>query len=143
MKALTHNDVEIGDWVVQDFEIKQVREKRPEYDSLTLSTGIISSSGNFDDAMFPLTLQSKVIAYSIEKTMDQIRDIHRNLNFPDIRRKMESFFIEACSLDSDSKTYDDDMRAMWDKIADFKLGIQELIDDTKSNTVQGVSILRN
>lgn len=142
MKALTYDDVKVGDWVVQGYEIKQVVSKSSEYESVDLSTGVIRSCGNFSGMMFPLTLDTKVIAYSVNHTMDQIRKIHRQLNFPDINRKMESFFVEGCSYDKDSKTYETDMSTFWDRVEKFKTDIRDKVENLKLDTVEGISIMR-
>jgi len=132
-----------GDWCVEGYEIKQIKEiKNGKVNSL--STGYIESGyHNYNDMIFPLTLATKRIAESVEYEYKRLRP-YNGLNFPDLNRKYEEFAREGYELCFKEFKNEEDcnkqFQDFYDKVADFT---RQIIEKVKNLEVGGVKLIRN
>ncbi len=127
--------MKVGDWVIHDYKIKQVKEIK-ENGVSELSCGYMCVSGmNLETR--PLTLRSKVIADNIETYYKKLRDLPGSnaLNYPDINRFMSAKCIEAIDAE------DNDMRMILQETAEFVSEIKDSLNRVDA-IFKGVRIFR-
>jgi hypothetical protein len=85
----------IGDWVVFDLSIGQVKEIRAYGE--TFSDGIFETSGRLADRFRPLTLRNKRIIDWFDWHYNELRKLNGNtgFNYPDINRYFCHLALQA------------------------------------------------
>jgi len=95
--------LKVGDWVIQDYAIKQIR-KIEENGSTEVSDGAFSTSGySILKSCRPLNLRNKRYAESIQYQYDELKKVKGSnaLNWPDINRYFSDLCLKAID---DTKT---------------------------------------
>lgn len=126
-------EFKIGDWVIYDRKINQVR-KSSYSDNLELTDGhICTSCGTWENAR-PLTIRNKAIADTFEIYYERLRkmDGSGGFNFPDINRYFTNLCIEAMDAN------DADTEALFKRANEFT---RQARDYTK--VIDGVRLFRS
>lgn len=125
----------VGDWVINDYEIKQVQ--KVENGAVTqVSCGNFQKFGSYLECR-PLTLRNKNIASTMKYYYDLISKLpgSRGLNFPDINRYLCVKCFEA--IDSGDNA---GIERVYSDVKDFFRNIEDRLTD--NDTVDGVRIFR-
>lgn len=125
-----------GDWVLHDYEIKQVT-KSIDGAVTEVSCGSFCTSGN-ELICFPLTLENKRIAEEIAYWERELRktDTGRpSLNWPDIHRQFCTFFEDAITTSDPKKRQD-----IQKQTREFVHGIIEEMGKSKEIVLNGVRV---
>lgn len=140
---VNHKNVpyQVGDWVIHDYEIAQVR--KVEYENVTeVSTGFFNTSGrSFNACIRPLTLKSKVVAESIGTYYIQLRALRgsNSFNFPDIHRHFSDLSMQAIDFREDGRNDGLD-NPFIEKAKDFVQKFRDKINEY--DEVDGIEIFR-
>lgn len=132
---------QVGDWVIHNFEIKQVTRTEKGIVREVSCGSFSTSSSSLDDYIRPLTLKSKRYAESIAYSYKRLRELpgSNSLNWPDINR----YFSELCLLAIDNakpKYHEGEINEYLLKAEDFVMKAKEQIENVSS--VNGVSLFR-
>lgn len=125
----------VGDWVISEFEIKQVMEMQG--DRVTeLSDGSFRSGGS-DLQCHPLTLRNKNIADNIRHYNQKLHDAPHSigLNFPDIHRWLSDKCSEAIEAESD-----DGVKVILDEVASMYNQVKEHLNNPP--IIKGIKLFR-
>src|SRR5690242_4509095 len=95
-------DWKVGDWVVYDMKIGQIKELR-EDGFQSFSDGWCEHSGALMDGFRPLTLRSKRIVETFDIYYNRLRKLPGEVgfNYPDIHRYFTQLTLQA--IDGDDK----------------------------------------
>lgn len=126
----------VGDWVIHDYEIKQVIavEETPTNRVTEVSCGYFNTSGNHL-ICFPLTLANKRVADNITTYCDRLREENgsRDLNWPDINRYFCQKTAEAIEGDADK---------VFEEVNNFVKTVTDSLRDRSSKQTNGLRIFR-
>jgi len=130
-----------GDWCFFEWKLGQIKETKNN-GVTEFSDGMFSTSGHgLHDRMFPLTMRNKIISDTFESYSS---DIHakgaRNLNFPDIHRKLVDLWVEA--MESKETKEEVELRKVYDKTRKFFDGIMSECQELKYKEVEGIPLFR-
>lgn len=136
---------QVGDWCVNGYEIKVIKEIKGEKVTC-LSTGYIESHyQNFNPDLFPLTMQTKRIVEGVESEYKKLRK-YNNLNFPDINRKYESFAWDGCKLTFEAfkseEACNKSFENFWKQVYNFTNSVIDGAENVKEKEVGGVRLFR-
>lgn len=94
-----------GDWAIHDMEIVQITRIRE--DLITVTTGVIDSTGVLADRLRPLTIPNKRTAESIRDWYNYLRRIDGNdgFNYPDINRYFCRLALQAMDGEGAADAY--------------------------------------
>lgn len=101
------NKIKVGDWVVFDLKIGQIKEIR-ENGNATLSDGSFEHSGSILDRCRPLTLRNKAITESFACSYNSLKKIDGSsgFNYPRIIDHFAQLAVDAIdSTDEQHKFY--------------------------------------
>jgi len=92
----------VGDWVVFDLSIGQIKELSDGFASF--SEGFFETSGMLADRFRPLTLRNKRIVETFDTYYSRLREIdgEGGFNYPDISRYFAQLTLSAIDADDDS-----------------------------------------
>lgn len=141
---------EVGDWCVEDYKIKMVKEVKPDGAVRELSDGYCSCSFlDLRDRMFPLTLWTKTVTESVEHYYQDLYkkyEYRLNLNWPDLSRVFCDFHVEGCKLCF--KKFETDIQcdrafeSFWAKIREFVEKVDIKCAELKNEEVDGIKLFR-
>jgi hypothetical protein len=99
-------DWEVGDWVVFDLRVGQIKELR-EDGGASFSDGFFETSGRLTYRFRPLTLKNKNIVETFDTFYHRLREIDGNsgFNYPDISRYFSQLALEAIDADDGASFY--------------------------------------
>ncbi len=120
----------VGDWVVFDLAVGQIKEIR-ETGGMSFSDGHIETSGQLADRMRPLTLRNKRIVESFDIFYNRLRQINgeAGFNYPDISQHFASLALKAIDADRPDEFFEL-AQAFIREAKDYK------------STIQGVGLFR-
>lgn len=128
----------VGDWGFFEFELAYIKEMEGE-NITRVGTGIIETfSTSFNDRFFPLDVTTKQISDTVKYWSDRFHRDCRNLNYPDINRKLVGLWCDAV----EAKDNKDKLEKECNKINDFGKMVIEKSRDRNQVEVDGVEIFR-
>ncbi len=100
-------DWKVGDWVVFDLAIGQIKEIR-DGESATFSDGHCETSGRLVERFRPLTLKSKRIVETFDIYYMRLRQIdgEADFNYPRISQYFANLALEAIDHEDNRETYE-------------------------------------
>ncbi len=97
----------VGDWVIFELSIGQIKELRdePYKGSASFSDGSFETSGMLTDRFRPLTLRNKRTVEWFDTYYNYLREINgeAGFNYPDIFRYFANLALEAIDSDPENK----------------------------------------
>lgn len=125
-------DVKVGDWLIHDLNIVQVK-KIDDEGYACVSDGSFETSGQLRDRLRPLTLRNKRLIENFDIYYNRLREIdgEAGFNYPDIHRHFVRLALEA--IDGD----DDAARAASEQANQFCSDARDY-----KNPIQGVRLFR-
>jgi hypothetical protein len=132
------NKLNVGDWCFYETELCQIKEIKNGRASVT--NGIIIT-GNVDvnQECFPLDIRIKRASTVISAMKSNLHKVGINgLNHPDISRKINSMWVDMCSVVDDEKQF----QLHYDEIESFISGLNKKINELKEESFEGVYLFR-
>lgn len=134
----------VGDWVIHNYEIKQIMDIHPNGNVHELSTGTMRvSSMDLTDDIRPLTLQAKVLSESFQFYYKKLNELKGSsaLNWPDINRYFSKLCLQAIDEGLSGKKYKEgELNSNLKEALDFYNKVREKIDGYSE--INGIALFR-
>ena len=128
---MTTADWKVGDWVIFDLRIGQIKELR-DGGFASFTDGTFETSGRLVERFRPLTLRGKVIIENFDAYYDRLRTIdgEAGFNYPDISQHFCELALRAIDQPGNEK--------------EFYKEVQEFIEDARRYVpmIQSISLFR-
>lgn len=127
-----------GDWGFFEFELAYIKEMEGQ-NIVRVGTGHIETfSSSFNDRFFPLDVDIKVISDCVKYWKDKFHRDCKNLNYPDLHRKLVELWCNMISVKDDATK----LQEAYDKTDAFGKMVIDKAKDRDFVMVDGVSIFR-
>jgi len=132
----------VGDWVVCEFKVQQIKQISEDGRVTDVSDGYISHGGwSLNDRVFPLTLRSKIISeefYDVYHKIHKLDDKYKiSLNFPDINDYLITEWVKVMTDDDD----DESIRKGYDKIRKMLETLETKMVEVSGYTIDGCKMI--
>lgn len=109
--------LKVGEWYLHGTDVVQVKSK-DEW-GYSLSTGIINI-GTRGESVYPLTLQNKAVADSVESYEREMRGLCRGVNWPDIASYIETALHNASGNEAKQREVLEVVQGMRNKLVELQ-----------------------
>jgi hypothetical protein len=142
--------IKVGDWLMQEYAVKQVIEDITQYDNgagpaATLSDGMFQISGcDMLERTRPLTRRNLAIAHTFKYQYDYLHRLNDNsINWPDLARWLEQKWLDACDTpERKGENEEKELSKIFTELNDMVKQIETMSKEKKKIVVDGLKVFK-